>query len=105
MTFILLYDIIVLDGGKVQNVTVCSIMKKRGITKHDSPEGKELCLHCPFEVCELDVEESDYKRAISDRKRIVISLHEEGINMVEISSRIGLSYGTVRMYIKEAKKH
>ena len=89
---------------KVMNVRICSAMKERGITKHDSPEGVKLCLHCPFPECELDANEFKFKAKLVRKRETVVLLHEKGINTVDISKIVGLSYGTVHRYIRRMKK-
>jgi len=86
------------------NSLICSAMKERGITKHDSPEGVRLCLHCPFSECELDTDEYRTKDKVIERRATAILLHEQGVNALEISKRLGVSYGSVYKYIRMVKE-
>jgi len=85
----------------VNKEVICSAMKKRGITKWDSPEGIELCLHCPLSECELDNDEIGVYEVTERRKTAIQQCISLGLDVNQISERTGLSRRTVHRYIRK----
>ena len=81
-------------------------MKERKITSWNSPEGKELCLHCPFDKCKLDVEDRGVYGVTERRGAAIRHYCQIGLTIKKISEILELSQRIIRNYIRkeEVKK-
>ena len=80
---------------------ICSAMKKRGITKFDSPEGAQLCLHCPYPECELDKDQEESIRVRERRRIAIVRWMKLGLDTGQVAQRMGLSWRTTQKYMRE----
>ena len=92
--------------GNSQTLKRCEAMIKKGIENPDNQEGIDFCVNeCPYSCCVLYEEKKSSKTTYTakERRKKAIILREHDVSIEDISLISGVSYQTVRKYLKNAR--